>query len=134
MAPIAIFPTQARKHVVAEPSPESVLTKAVARTAGLLEMNQAQLARVLGLSAPTASRLVAGQWQLVQGSKPWDFAALLIRVFRSLDGLTGGDADARRTWLESHNHALGGTPRSLLLETEGLIRVLHYLDAARAQH
>lgn len=110
------------------------LSKAVARAALLLALNQAQLAKVLGLSAPTASRLIAGQWQLAPDSKPWELATLLIRVFRSLDALTGGDSDARRAWLESHNLALSATPHSLMLQAEGLVRVLHYLDAARARH
>lgn len=112
----------------------ATLSKALVRAAPLLALNQAQLAAVLGLSAPTASRLMSGQWQLAPGSKPCELATLLIRVFRSLDALVGGDADARRAWLTSHNHTLAATPHALLPSTEGLVRVLHYLDAARARH
>lgn len=112
----------------------ATLSKALARAAPLLALNQVQLAKALGLSTPTTSRLMAGQWQLAPDSKPWELATLLIRVFRALDALTGSDSDARRAWLESHNHALGARPQGLLLNAEGLVRVLHYLDAARARH
>ena len=114
------------------PDAATVLTKAVVRTGVLLELSQAQLARALGMSAPTASRLCAGQWQLAPNSKPWELATLLIRVFRSLDAITGGQAEARRAWLTSHNEALAAPPISLLTQTEGLVNVLRYLDAARA--
>ncbi len=134
MSNVVALTNTARKSPPQGEFAAAALSKAVARAAPLLTLNQAQLAKVLGLSAPTASRLMTGQWQLAAGSKPWELATLLIRVFRSLDALTGGDADARRAWLTSHNHGLAATPHSLLLQAEGLVRVLHYLDAARARH
>jgi len=111
----------------------AVLSKAVVRASEKLELTQAQLARVLGLSTATASRLAAGSWQLAPGSKPWEFAALLVRIYRSLDAITGGKADAMRAWLHSGNTALGGEPARLITTTEGLIHVLHYLDASRSR-
>lgn len=133
MSALLAFPTPARQPPQGDFA-AATLSKALVRAAPLLALNQAQLALVLGLSAPTASRLISGQWQLAPGSKPWELATLLIRVFRSLDAMVGGDAEARRDWLTSHNHALAGTPHSLLLSAEGLVRVLHYLDAVRARH
>ena len=134
MTPVIALPVPARAAASQAAFAAATLSKAVARAAPLLALNQTQLAQVLGLSTPTTSRLMAGQWQLAPSSKPWELAALLIRVFRSLDALTGGDSDARRAWLTAHNHALAATPHSLLLTAEGLVRVLHYLDAARARH
>lgn len=133
MSPAIPLPIPIRKSLQGDFA-AATLSKALVRAAPLLALNQAQLGTVLGLSAPTASRLMSGQWQLAPASKPWELATLLIRVFRSLDALVGGDAEARRAWLTSHNHALTATPHSLLLTTEGLVRVLHYLDAARARH
>jgi hypothetical protein len=52
-------------------------------------------------------------------------------VFRSLDAIVGGRDNDMRAWLHSHNRAVNGTPAELMLSAEGLVRVLHYLDANR---
>lgn len=117
----------------AVPQAAAVLSKAVVRAAERLDLTQAQLARTLGLSPATASRLCAGSWQLAPDSKPWELAALLVRVCRSLDAITGGKVDAMRAWLHSGNAALGGEPVRRLPSCEGLIDVLHYLDASRSR-
>lgn len=110
-----------------------MLSKAVVRAAERLRLSQAQLARTLGLSPATASRLHAGSWRLSPDTKPWELAALLVRVYRSLDAITGGKTDAMQAWLHSGNAALGGEPAKLLGSCEGLIDVLHYLDASRSR-
>lgn len=110
-----------------------VLSKAVVRAAERLSLSQVQLARALGLSPATASRLSAGTWTLTPDSKPWELAALLVRVYRSLDAITGGKVEAMQAWLHSGNSALGGEPAKLLGSCEGLIHVLQYLDASRSR-
>lgn len=117
----------------AAPQAAQVLSKAVVRAAGRMALTQAQLARALGLSPATASRLNAGSWTLSPNSKPWELAALLVRVYRSLDAITGGKVDAMQAWLHSGNSVLGGEPAKLLGNCEGLIHVLHYLDASRSR-
>lgn len=125
----------ASSYTATAPAPQAaaVLSKAVVRAAERLKLSQAQLARTLGLSPATASRLHAGTWQLSPDSKPWELAALLVRVYRSLDAITGGKVDAMQAWLHSGNAALGGEPAKLLGSCEGLIDVLHYLDASRSR-
>lgn len=117
----------------AAPDAAAVLSKAVVRAAERLALTQAQLARALGLSPATASRLHAGNWQLAPDSKPWELAALLVRVYRSLDAITGGKVDAMQAWLHSDNAALGARPAQRLSSCEGLVDVLHYLDASRSR-
>ncbi|MBA4285598.1 MAG: hypothetical protein C0434_08720 [Xanthomonadaceae bacterium] len=121
------------RHAAAAPEAAAVLSKAVVRAAERLKLSQVQLARTLGLSPATTSRLHAGTWRLSPDSKPWELAALLVRVYRSLDAITGGKVDAMQAWLHSGNAALGGEPAKLLGSCEGLIDVLHYLDASRAR-
>jgi len=116
------------------PRAAAVLTKAVLRAAEGLDLRQNRLARILGLSTATASRLAAGEWLLPEDGKSWEFATAFVRVYRSLAAITGGEAQAMRAWLHSHNDALGGEPAALLERTEGLIHVLHYLDAARGRN
>ena len=50
----------------------SVLSKATVRAAEQLDVRQVQLAKVLGLSAATTSRLAAGAWLLPEDSKAWE--------------------------------------------------------------
>ena len=114
-------------------SAAAVLSKATVRAAEQLEVRQAQLAKVLGLSAATTSRLAAGTWLLPQDSKSWELAAGFVRLYRSLAAVTGGKAQAMRDWLHSANDALGGEPAERILTAEGLFHVVQYLDAARGR-
>ena len=108
-----------------------MLSKAVMRAAQRLGLARGLLARVLGVSAASVTRLYSGHYLLDPQRKEWEFALLFVRLFRSLDSLVG-DEDTARRWLLSDNRALGARPLELIVQTEGLVRVVHYLDAARA--
>lgn len=108
----------------------AVLSKAVTRAADRLNISRSLLAKVLGLSPSTVTRLYSGDYKLEQSRKEWEFALLFVRVFRSLDSIVGEEATARK-WLNSENQGLNGRPIELIRNTEGLVRVVHYLDASR---
>jgi len=114
----------------ARPDPSAVLGKAVVRAADRLGIPRATLARILGVSAPTISRLSHGQYRLDAQRKEWEFALLFVRAFRALDSIVGDERTARR-WLVAENRGLNGRPIDLMCETEGLVRVVQYLDASR---
>jgi len=126
--------TQAK--VTSRPTPQdarrAVLSKAVVRAARLLGLTQTQVAATIGLSDATVSRMFGGKYLLDPSCKEWELGSLLVRVFRSLDSIVGSD-DKARQWLRGKNLALGERPLDLLPKAEGLIRVLHYLDAARGR-
>ena len=109
------------------------LSKATFRAAQLLGLTQAELAPVLGLSRATVSRMAAGAYPLSEGQKSWELAALFVRLFRSLDALVGSKDNQAQAWLNSENTALGAAPRQLISKAEGLVSVVHYLDAARGR-
>lgn len=109
-----------------------VLGKATIRAAHELELSNVALARVIGLSEPTISRIASGARGIDPGSKEGQLALLLVRVFRSLDPLVGSDAQKRRDWLRSPNKALNGTPSALIETPYGLVTTLSYLDGMRA--
>ncbi|MEO5336251.1 MAG: MbcA/ParS/Xre antitoxin family protein [Magnetospirillum sp. WYHS-4] len=118
---------------VAEPQAGPTLSKAVVRAAATLHVNQAALADTIGMSRATASRLHSGGYVLDPGrKKEWELALLFVRMFRSLDAILGHGEQAR-LWLESDNLALNGRPADLIRTTEGLIRVIQYLDAYRGR-
>jgi len=115
------------------PDAATVLSRATVRAARFLALPQAELADVIGVSAATLSRLANGQRQLEPGSKPWQLAALFVRLFRALDAIVGSDDAAAQAWLRSENSALGGVPLDLIRDPAGLVRTVDYLDAARAR-
>lgn len=115
-----------------EPQAGPVLAKAACRAAQKLGLTGSALARVLGVSEATVSRLGRGERALAPHSKEGQLAALLVRLFRSLDALVGNDSAKVSAWLNSHNDALNGVPRELLETPQGLVMTLQYLDSMRA--
>jgi hypothetical protein len=109
-----------------------VLGKATQRAAEALGLNGRELAQTVGFSEPTVSRIVKGERGIDPTSKEGQLSLMLVRVFRSLDALVGGDAAKRLTWMKSHNSALNGVPATLIVTAEGLGRTLAYLDGMRA--
>ncbi|MCP3731801.1 MbcA/ParS/Xre antitoxin family protein [Sphingomonas sp. MG17] len=110
-----------------------VLTEAVARIADLWRLSNARLGAIIGLSAPTASRLRAGSYRLEAGSKPFELSQHLLRLFRSLDSWLGQDDEAVCSWLATVNLDLGERPIELLPTVRGLLRTSDYVDALRAR-
>jgi hypothetical protein len=116
----------------ARPQPDLVLTKALLRAVELLELSSASLARILGVSEASVSRLASGARAVDPLSKEGELALLLVRVYRSLDALVGADPGQRKAWLHSANRALNGKPADLIQRADGLVSVVNYLDAMRA--
>lgn len=121
------------KHTLA-PGPDRnvIITKATLRAAQRLNLNGRQLSAILGVSEPTISRLKRGDATLEAGSKAFEFAALLVRAYRSLDAITGGDEAVARVWMNADNTALMGKPVDKMATIQGLVDVTTYLDARRA--
>ena len=115
-----------------QPEAAAVLTKASLRAADLLGLSAATLARVLGVSEASVSRLAAGARLIAPDSKEGELALLLVRVHRSLDALVGADDAQRKAWMAGPNRALNGVPAELIRRAEGLVAVLAYLDGMRA--
>lgn len=109
----------------------AVVTKAVRRVAEKLDVSQKELARILGVSEATVSRLASGK-TLDLDRKEGELALLFVRVFRSLDALVGDEAKAR-AWFHAHNDHLGGVPAERVRTVEGLVHVAEYLDAMRGK-
>ena len=112
--------------------PAGVLTKAVRRAANTLGLNQRELSAVIGVSAASVSRLGRGR-SLSPESKEGELAVLLLRLYRSLDTLVGGDQAKARSWLHADNAHVGGIPARRILTIEGLVDVVGYLDALRGK-
>ena len=110
-----------------------VLTKAVVRSGKLMGLRAIDLGQILGLSKSTVSRMGDGSYLLKKAGKEWELAALLIRLYRSLDAIMGGDETAIRSWLTGYNTALTDAPNTLITHIPGLTRTVDYVDAYRAR-
>jgi hypothetical protein len=111
----------------------AVVTKAVMRAAARLGLANRVVARILGVSEATVSRMGAGAYLLKPDDKAFELALMFLRLFRSLDALSGGDEQTSRAWLRNDNTALGGAPLALIESLAGMVNVLAYLDASRAR-
>jgi Antitoxin Xre/MbcA/ParS C-terminal toxin-binding domain/Antitoxin Xre-like helix-turn-helix domain len=113
-------------------SDSALVTKAAIRAADKLGINSKVLAVVIGVSEATVSRMKSGKHALEADGKPFELAVLLVRLYRSLDSLIGGDDIAARAWLSNTNTVLGAAPLELIQSVSGLMNVIQYLDARRA--
>ncbi len=110
----------------------AVVTKAAMRAAARLGLPNRSVARILGVSEATVSRMGAGTYLLKTNDQAFELALMFVRLFRSLDALSGGDEQTSRAWLRNENLALGGVPVALIESLSGMIHVVGYLDARRA--
>lgn len=106
-----------------------LVAKAVTRAGEALGLKQAEIGAIIGTSPAQVSKMKSGAG--ISG-KPSELALYLIRVFRSLDAITGGDRQTISAWMRNPNRDLQGVPADLLKSAAGLIAVMTYLDAARA--
>lgn len=121
-----------RSRPDAAPDEASVVTKAALRAADRLGIKNTALARIVGVSEPTISRMRRGDYLLTKDQKPFELAVLFIRLYRSLDAIVDGDDNVAQSWMQNENTALNGRPLTLIQSVAGLSNVIQYLDARRA--
>ena len=130
--PITYFHVMTAPNDLALADAAPILAKAVLSAASRLGLRNRQLSAILGTSEASISRLQTSRG-LDPDSKEGELALLLIRLYRSLDALVGGDDEKARTWLASHNAHLAGVPGERIRTVEGLVDVVQYLDAMRGR-
>ncbi len=107
--------------------------------ATLLARSTLAAARILGLSQSAVSDIIGRDRSTIARngidprSKSGQLAVLLLRIYRSLSALMGGDEDNMRYFMRTPNHGTGGIPGEQLLRPEGLVAVCEYLDAIRGR-
>jgi hypothetical protein len=114
------------------PKEASVVTKATLRAADRLAIKNNALAKIVGVSEPTITRMRRGAYVLDSGNKAFELALLFVRLYRSLDSIVDGDDDVARSWINNDNLALRGRPLELIQSVSGLTNVIQYLDTRRA--
>jgi uncharacterized protein (DUF2384 family) len=109
----------------------TVVLKATIRAAERLKVNNRTLARIIGVSESSVSRMRKRDFPLEKG-KSFELALMFIRLYRCLDAVVGGDDVVSAAWLANKNNALDGTPIDLIQTVPGLTNVIQYLDSRRA--
>ncbi|MGH8433521.1 MAG: antitoxin Xre/MbcA/ParS toxin-binding domain-containing protein [Pseudomonas sp.] len=118
--------------IKAMPDADTVLAKALLNTREQLGLTQQELAEIVGVHRTAITR-----WQDSGGlrpqSKTGELALLLIRAYRALFALFGGNLDDMRHFLRTENRHLAGVPLQQMGSVQGLVRVVEYLDAIRGK-
>lgn len=107
-----------------------LVAKSVVRAGLALGLTQGEIATAIGVSPSQVSKM--NKAGAAVAGKPFELALYLIRVFRALDTITGGDAETNRAWMRNPNTDLNGVPADLVGTAAGLVAVMTYLDAQRA--
>jgi Protein of unknown function (DUF2384) len=125
-------PTQTlvRGNTVADSpvDPTAVLTQALVTAGKELGLTQAELGVIVG-----RDRTALNRRSIEPASKSGELALLLIRAYRALYVLVGGDPRQMQHWMHTHSLHVGGVPAELIRTVPGLVRVVEYLDAIRGR-
>ncbi len=114
------------------PAADTVLAAAVLKLRDQLELSQAELADIIGLHRTGITRLQKSN-SLKADSKTGELALLLVRSYRALFALFGGNLESMRHFLRTPNHHTGGVPLEQMRGIQGLVTVVNYLDALRGR-
>jgi len=105
-----------------------VLAKALLNAGRSLDISQAEIGRIVGRDRSTLQR-----YGVDSESPSGQLALLLVRCYRSLYTLMGGDLEQMQHWMHTRNRHIGGVPAEQLRSVTGLVHVCDYLDAIRGK-
>jgi len=115
-------------QTVIQPDPAETLTKALLNAGKILGLTQDELGVIIG-----RDRTVFSRGGVDPDSKTGELALLLIRVYRSLYVLVGGEEGDIKHWMQTENNHTGGIPGDQVKTVSGLVHVVEYLDAIRGK-
>ena len=105
----------------------AVLLKALLNAGKYLGLSKAEIGKTIGKDRTSLNRGIDPE------SKSGELALLLIRIYRSLHVLVGGQPDDIKHWMKTENLHTQGTPCEQVQTVQGLTLVLEYLDAMRGK-
>ena len=105
-----------------------VLAKAVINACKVLGISQSTLSRIIGRDRSTLIRSGVDP-----ASHSGQLSLMLVRCYRSLFALMGGNEEQMRHWMRTYNDHTNGIPAEQCHSIEGLVHVCDYLDAIRGK-
>lgn len=119
-------------NVESKPSDNQVLAAALDNLRAILHLSINEISEIIGLHRNTLRNALSNK-NIQTKSKEGECALLLIRVYRSLFALNGGNVDAIIHWLRTNNRHIQGVPLETMKTILGLSKVVNYLDAIRGK-
>ncbi len=116
---LAVQPTLSRTQILAE---------ALRNAAREMGFTQEEVGEIIG-----KDRTAISKGTVDPTSKAGELALLLIRCYRSLFVLVGGEPKQMKHWLRTANRHTRGIPAEQMKQATGLVAVMEYLDAARGK-
>lgn len=121
-------------HLPSSDERADALSKALSEAAKRLHIGPTALGKIIGVSQPTASRLIRGQVCLRTKTKEWELSVFVVRLYRALYSLVDGDDSLAQEWLHAPNRAFAeARPIDVIERVDGLIYTCEYLNALRAR-
>ena len=118
-------------EIPAVPDDPRRLTQCVLQVTALLDMYQAELARVLGVNCGDIGQLASGRQCLQPATDAWTRAQEFVRFYQLLYRRMRGDGVAMRHWLRVEQPQLAGVPHLLIVDEARLGDVVAVLQDSR---
>jgi len=106
---------------------KEILSKSLIKAGKAMGMSQTEIGNVIGKDRTSITRGID------PNSKAGELALLLIRCYRGLYVLVGGDSNNIKHWMHTENRHTGGIPAEQVQKVQGLNRVIEYIDAMRGK-
>lgn len=119
-------------NIESKSSKSQVLAIALENLKEILGISSNDISEIIGVHRNTLSRSLHNK-KIEFKSKEGECSLLLIRVYRSLFALNGGNTEAMKHWLRTNNRHIQGIPLEAMKTVLGLSRVVNYLDAIRGK-
>ena len=127
------MPTQTavKKNItVSEETKDGVITKAFMNVGRELAIPPEVMGAIVGRNRSSLYRTNG----IKANSKNGELALVMIRCYRALYALMGGNTEVMKQWFNTHNKHTGGIPVEQVQKLEGLMAVSRYLDAIRGKN
>lgn len=120
-------------QAIAQRSDKEIVTTALLEAGSYLGLTLSRLAGIVGVSTASMKNYSRGSATL-SNAKSVELALGLVRVYRSLYAIVGGNREQMQHWMRTPNaHLRDAAPDDLVTTYEGLALVNHYLDGMRGR-
>lgn len=111
---------------------KALLAQALKNATRLGGITQHELSLIFSVSPSTISKNLNSE--IDPNSLKGNVACYVIKIFRSLIGLSGNNKEFMNEWLHTTVTPLGGKPIELMQNMEGLLAVNNYLDYINGEY
>src|SRR5437868_4110709 len=111
------------------PERTRVLNEAIVQCATKLKIPSADLAEILHIDNLTSINLIKQKYLISDNTESWTLAVNLVRVYRSLSVMVGGNERHAISWMYSPNDGLNKQSPISYIKKGNLVKVCEYLES-----